>query len=157
MQDIPMMHISVPRHHILLSRQQGRCHGGSDTQDTAVRPTHRGQRIKPARERKQCRGRLCPVRMELRQHCTNRATGLFIPAVASPIDQAKSLVGAFHENRIIAVREHARRALSTPPVHQPPTAPLLAEDRDLEHGGHAGQAHWEQAAGGRDDGFAVRR
>jgi hypothetical protein len=80
------------------------------------------------------------VRMELRQYRTNRASGLFIPAVASPIDRAKSLVGAFHEDRIVAVCQRALRPAHTTSASAPHRAAPRQGQRDLEHGGCARRA-----------------
>jgi hypothetical protein len=94
--------------------------------------------------------------VELRQDRADDATGLVILA-AGKFGKRDPLYGTFQEDRILVMRDHARRTAPGPPFHEQAPDPLLVYKGYLEHGRHVAGAHRQKPAAAGKNRLAVRR
>src|SRR5215471_8540306 len=128
------MHVSMQHNNVILRCQQLKCRFGGHTQNAAMLLSCTTERFKPHCERGQRGWGVDSWPMELAQNSAHRATRLVVLAFTSKIDQRNARFSALHEDRILRVREYARRALSLPPNHQLVSNFLFVQECDLEHG-----------------------
>src|SRR5262249_3884514 len=96
-----------------------------------------------------------PRRERPRRDRAQDAARLVVLAARRHGREAARAGGAFEQQGVLVVGQHAGGTVAVPPRHQPAAAPLFLLARDLEHGGLAVAAHRQQQARRCEDRRAV--